>query len=220
MPAMPGPGLVVVETELIFGGLEAVLDRPAAALNADERADRSSCRAPRGEVSQISISDIAPDQQAACPQTLDSLHRTRLLRDRPTPDSTSHERSPSFPAQLTGVAIQMLPAFWQSLRRLPQWLETCPRTERHGRHRRQARIPCRPGVVPFDIADTINRVARYPSEWHRVAIALFDHPDCQLRLGGKHHVTGTYVAFRRAGSSVQLFGRRARSIKAWPWHDT
>ena len=31
MPAMPGPGLVVIETELVFGSLEAVLDRPTAA---------------------------------------------------------------------------------------------------------------------------------------------------------------------------------------------
>ena len=70
MPAVPGPGLVVVETELVLGSLEAVLDRPAGAFNADERVDRSSCRAPRGEVSEISIGDITPDQQAACPQTV------------------------------------------------------------------------------------------------------------------------------------------------------
>ena len=61
VPAMPGPGLVVIETELVLGSLEAVLDRPSAALNADERVDRSSCRAPCGEVVEISISDIAPD---------------------------------------------------------------------------------------------------------------------------------------------------------------
>ena len=65
MPAMPGPGLVVIETELVFGSLEAVLDRPTAALNADERVYSSPCRAPCGEVSDISISDIAPEQQAA-----------------------------------------------------------------------------------------------------------------------------------------------------------
>lgn len=68
MPAMPRPGFVVIEPELVLGGLEAVLDRPTAALNADERVYRSSCRAPCGEVSEISISDIAPDQQAARPQ--------------------------------------------------------------------------------------------------------------------------------------------------------
>ena len=70
MPAMPRPGFVVIEPELVLGGLEAVLDRPTAALNADERVYRSSCRAPCGEVSEISISDIAPDQQAARPQAM------------------------------------------------------------------------------------------------------------------------------------------------------
>ncbi len=70
MPAMPRPGFVVIETELVLGGLEAVLDCPAAAFNADERVDRSSCGAPCGEVSEIAISDVAPDQQAARPQAM------------------------------------------------------------------------------------------------------------------------------------------------------
>src|SRR5262245_9970924 len=39
MPAMPGSGFVVVEPELVFGCLEAVLDRPAMALDADQRLD-------------------------------------------------------------------------------------------------------------------------------------------------------------------------------------
>ena len=33
MPAMPRPGFVVIEPELVLGGPEAVLDRPTAALN-------------------------------------------------------------------------------------------------------------------------------------------------------------------------------------------
>jgi hypothetical protein len=70
MPAMPRPGFVVIESELVLGGLEAVLDRPTAALNADERVYRNPCRAPCGEVSEISISDSAPDQQAARPQAM------------------------------------------------------------------------------------------------------------------------------------------------------
>jgi hypothetical protein len=31
VPSVPGMGLVVVETEFVFGGLEAVLDGPAMA---------------------------------------------------------------------------------------------------------------------------------------------------------------------------------------------
>src|SRR3954453_23994138 len=37
VPAVPAAGLVVVEPELVLGGLERVLDRPAASLNLDQR---------------------------------------------------------------------------------------------------------------------------------------------------------------------------------------
>jgi hypothetical protein len=33
MPAMPGTGFVVIETQFILGGLEAVLDGPAMTLD-------------------------------------------------------------------------------------------------------------------------------------------------------------------------------------------
>src|SRR5258705_8064149 len=36
MPAVPGSGFVVVEPELVFGCLEAILDRPAMALRSEE----------------------------------------------------------------------------------------------------------------------------------------------------------------------------------------
>ena len=39
MPAMPRSGFVVVEPELVFGCLEAVLDRPAVAFDADKCLD-------------------------------------------------------------------------------------------------------------------------------------------------------------------------------------
>jgi hypothetical protein len=55
MPAMPGSGFVVIEAEFVLGGLEAVLDRPAMALDADQRLDRSPCRTPGGEVGEIEV---------------------------------------------------------------------------------------------------------------------------------------------------------------------
>ena len=67
MPAMPGSGFVVVEPELVFGCLEAVLDRPAMALDADQRLDRSPSRTPSGEVGEIAVADMTPDQQASRP---------------------------------------------------------------------------------------------------------------------------------------------------------
>ena len=39
IPAMPRSGFVVVESELVFGCLEAVLDRPAVAFDADKCLD-------------------------------------------------------------------------------------------------------------------------------------------------------------------------------------
>src|SRR4029079_14259275 len=70
MPALPGSGFVVVEPELVFGCLEAILDRPAMALDADQGLDRSPCRTPGGEVGEIAVSDITPDQQASSPKDL------------------------------------------------------------------------------------------------------------------------------------------------------
>ena len=67
MPAMPGSGFVVVEPELVFGCFEAILDCPAMALDADQCLDRSPCRTPSGEVGEIAVGDITPDQQASCP---------------------------------------------------------------------------------------------------------------------------------------------------------
>ena len=70
MPAMPGSGLVVVEPELVLGGLEAILDCPAMTFDTDQCLNRCSRRTPGGEVGEIAIGDIASDQQAARPQTM------------------------------------------------------------------------------------------------------------------------------------------------------
>src|SRR4051794_4071841 len=64
MPAMPGSGFVVVETELVFGCLKAVFDGPSMAFDADQSLDRRSYWTPGGEVSEIAVGDMTPDQQA------------------------------------------------------------------------------------------------------------------------------------------------------------
>ena len=68
MPAVPGAGLIVVEAELVLGGLEAILDRPAMPLDLDQHLDGGSGRAPGREEGQIAVGDVAADQQAARPQ--------------------------------------------------------------------------------------------------------------------------------------------------------
>ena len=65
---MPGSALIVIEPELVFGGLKAVLDRPAMALDRDQRFGGCSCRAPSGEECEAIICDATTDQQTACPQ--------------------------------------------------------------------------------------------------------------------------------------------------------
>jgi hypothetical protein len=84
MPAVPGSGFVVVEPELVFGCLEAILDRPAMALDADQGLDRSPCRTPGGEVGEIAVSDITPDQQASCPKDLAVMVGLFAFDIRPT----------------------------------------------------------------------------------------------------------------------------------------
>src|SRR5580692_10423762 len=68
MPPMPGAGLVVVEAQLVFRGLEAVFDRPTMSLDLDQHLDAGSGRAPGREEGQVSVCDVAADQQAARPQ--------------------------------------------------------------------------------------------------------------------------------------------------------
>src|SRR3954452_6193205 len=68
MPAVPGTGLVVIETEFVFGRLEAVLDGPALSFHSDQHRDRRAGGAPSGEKGQLAISDIAADQKAPGPK--------------------------------------------------------------------------------------------------------------------------------------------------------
>ena len=39
VPAVPGPGFVMVESEFVFGGLESILDGPAMTLDLDQDFD-------------------------------------------------------------------------------------------------------------------------------------------------------------------------------------
>ena len=58
----------MIKAKLVFCRLEAVLDGPAAAFDADQFVDRGSRGSPGGEEGQILIRDRAPDQQTARPK--------------------------------------------------------------------------------------------------------------------------------------------------------
>ena len=69
VPAVPGSGLVVIQSKLVFGDLEAVLDRPTVPLDRDQPLDAGSGRAPDREEGHVAIAYVAADQQTAGPQT-------------------------------------------------------------------------------------------------------------------------------------------------------
>ena len=69
MPPVPGPGLVVIEAQLVLCGLKAILNGPALPFDLDQRLDGRSNRTPSGEERHLSVGDVAADQQAARPKT-------------------------------------------------------------------------------------------------------------------------------------------------------
>ena len=81
VPAAPGAGLIVVQAQFGLGGLEAVLDGPAAALDLDQLGCARAGRAPRGEDRRLAVGQAAPEQQAAGPgaaQRLVELGRIKV----------------------------------------------------------------------------------------------------------------------------------------------
>ena len=126
MPAVPGSGFVVVEPELVFGCLEAILDRPAMALDADQGLDRSPCRTPGGEVGEIAVGDITPDQQASCPKDL-AVMVGLFAFERPIRGSTSRAIAVLwFRHRPTDAASQIVAASLRSPRRCRQPVAACP----------------------------------------------------------------------------------------------
>ena len=69
VPAMPGTRFVVVETEFVLGGLEAIFDRPSVSLDPDQRLDRRAGGTPSGEEGQFFVREMTRDQEATRPET-------------------------------------------------------------------------------------------------------------------------------------------------------
>src|SRR6187431_1131105 len=55
VPAVPAAGLVVVEAELVLGGLEAVLDRPAVPFDLDQDLDSGPGWAPGRKEGKLAV---------------------------------------------------------------------------------------------------------------------------------------------------------------------
>ena len=82
MPAVPGSGFIVVQPEFVFGGLEAVLDRPAMTLDLDKNIYGRTHGTPSGEEGQISVGDVAPDQKAPRPSPACAVIETFSVKVR------------------------------------------------------------------------------------------------------------------------------------------
>src|SRR6476646_2772302 len=66
--AMLGSALVVIEPELVLGGLKTVLDGPPMAFDRHQRFNRCSRWTPGGEEGEVIIGDTTADQQTAGPE--------------------------------------------------------------------------------------------------------------------------------------------------------
>jgi hypothetical protein len=63
MPSGPAADLVVVEPDLAFPGLEALLDRPSGAGDADQAPERDRGGGPAQVVRELAGAAVAADQQ-------------------------------------------------------------------------------------------------------------------------------------------------------------
>jgi hypothetical protein len=107
VPAVPGPGFVMIKAQFVLAGLETVFDVPALPFHRDQRLDAGASRAPGGEVGALAISQTASDQQSAGPQSALRavvfagieigqfqiplvLHSIRLRRTEPLQASPNH----------------------------------------------------------------------------------------------------------------------------------
>src|SRR5450755_1995442 len=80
MPAMPGSALIVIEPELVLGGLKTVLDRPAMAFDRDQRFNGCSCWAPGGEEGEVIIGDATCSLRTAQERCRRASRRARSFR--------------------------------------------------------------------------------------------------------------------------------------------
>ena len=62
VPAMPGAGFVVIETEFILGGFETVLDGPTVAFDRYQLFHGRVLGTPCGEESEIAVGNVPADQ--------------------------------------------------------------------------------------------------------------------------------------------------------------
>src|SRR5215218_4657916 len=73
VPAIPGAGLVVRQTQFCLGGLERILNRPAPPLDRYQRRNGCAGRAPGREEGELPIRQAAAEQEPARPDPWEAL---------------------------------------------------------------------------------------------------------------------------------------------------
>ena len=74
VPAVPRAGFVVIETEFVLGGFEAVLDGPAMTFHRHELFYGRALGAPSGEEGEIAIGNVAADEKTSRPLCREVLY--------------------------------------------------------------------------------------------------------------------------------------------------
>src|ERR1700737_3119197 len=193
MPPMPGSALVVIEPELVFRGLKAVLDRPPMAFDRHQRFDGCSRWTPGGEEGEIPIGDMATDQQTARPQTMicavkffdleigqfeiAPIVQPRSFGSGPCRQAFPIGRAPR-PGDVCGLAGDRSPL-------APGLKHMSAAAPEH------AAFAC-PAELLFDIANTVDGLTSNPLEWYRRGYGACEHARCKLWLGRKAD-TGRHI---------------------------
>src|SRR5712675_3170351 len=208
MPSMPRSALVVIEPELVFRSLKAVLDRPPMAFDRHQRFDGCSRWTPGAEEGEITIGDISTDQQTSRPKTMmcavkffdleiGQFEITPIMQPRsfgsgPCRQAFPVGRAPR-PGDVRGLAgdrSPLAPGLKHMSAADPEYIA----------------FAC-PTQLLLDIANTVDGVTSNPLEWYRRGYGACDHSRRKLWFGRKSRHRGTYAASRRSGSSVHSFGR-------------
>ena len=91
IPATPRAGCIMIEAEFALGSLEAFLNRPAIAVNGNERLDACSGCEPDREDCDFTIANIAPNEETTGPKPPFSRRCIRQRRDRPIRSRIRHK---------------------------------------------------------------------------------------------------------------------------------
>ncbi len=186
VPSVPGAGLVMVEAEFVLGGLETVLDGPTVAFDPDQCFNPGSSGAPGSKESQLAITDVPTDQQAARPragQVVAILGGVQVCQFQIGPVM----QTGAFGALATGQAppVAGFQPLGDAARRAAHRPGLVPGTEPVIGVDAQHIALALAAQQHLQVANAIDAVGRNPAERRARRHGALDHRHGQRRLGGK-----------------------------------